>query len=164
MSNFIDAEVAFTGDLFNAPKATGEVRQSVKQTLVAVSKLLAGELERASPVGETNNLAKSWTYAYEDSSMTAKVSSGVEYAAPTELGRKAAPVPRKALEGWVRRVINPGKESRVRSIAFLIARKKAEKPTPGQFFARRTFEATIPALSKAFLGPCGALIVRRLES
>lgn len=48
----------------------------------------------------------------------------------------------KDLIGWIRRKINPGTEQKVRQIAFLIARKIAERGTKSQPFMDRALAQT----------------------
>lgn len=57
-----------------------------------------------------------------DGDPRAVISSGLEYIESVEEGRKAGvPPPASALEGWVKRVINPDPKE-VKGIAFTIAR------------------------------------------
>lgn len=173
--SFLESEFRATGIAENPGAAYAEVRHAVKQQFTGAAQVLVGALRRASPVGVSGDLSNSWTYDYDDAKMAATVSSGAEYAAPTELGRKAKGLPKGALDDWVRHVIRPGPvtlksgrvvsaDSRIKSIAFLIARKKAKQATPGQFFAKKAFEATLPTINATFIGPLGPLIVQRLQT
>lgn len=174
MGDFLTADFFLQGDAFNPPKRDAEIRTAIRQQMILSSEYLVGVLGPATPAGATGVFRRAWYYVYDGIEQTATITPSVEYAAPVELGRKAAGVPSAPLELWVRRKLGVTQEKSVtkngvtvlgfKAIAYLIGRKKKAKATPGQLFATKAFNTAVPAVNAAMLGPLGSLIVQRLDT
>ena len=161
MSEFMDVTGKFTGKLSVPGQAMAEVRDALRQQLTGAGLYLEGELARATPA-YTGAAQRGWFTEYDDDNQTARVANPLEYIVPLELGRRAAFVPVKPLELWVRRKLGVD-DKNARRIAFAISRKKARFPTPGLRFAQTAFEQALPTIQSAFIGPLGPIIVERLS-
>lgn len=164
---FLQAEILITGDALTGGRRESEINRDIKRQLTAAGIFMQSPLAQATPFGVTGEFRRSWVSQIreEGSTMSAVVFPGAtEYALAVELGRKAAPVPIEPLTRWVRRKLQVTDEKRARGIAFYLSKKKAKKPTKGQEFAKKTFEANVSTLNQNFLDPIGAKIVQSLSS
>lgn len=162
---FMSVEVKLDGTAFLPGRAEAEVRHVIKEQLTGASLAYIREVKPATPVGVFGNLQKEWQFAYDDATLTSKIFPGtVEYAQAVELGRKAAPVPIEPLRLWVKRKLGITDPKEIRSVAFLIGRKKKQQATEGQFFATKAWQKSLPVINSAFMEPMGAKIVERLST
>jgi hypothetical protein len=116
----------------------------------ACARVLLAAVTGATPVGVSGDLRRGW---YIDRPKPAQrvVANEVEYLLPTELGRRASPCPIAPLSLWVQRKLQippPAADH----VAFLIARKKAQQDTPGQFFVKKTVDLLFPQFSEQVAG------------
>src|ERR1017187_2948229 len=152
----IDVQVNSTGLIL---KASGAFQKNLlgelnKQFILSGQFLLA-EVQKATPVGASAELRRGWfmdvkmisTEGGEVAQVT--ISNPSEYLEPTELGRKASPVSlegQKSMALWVTRKLGITDPKKVKSVVFLICRKKKVTATKGQFFMRATVEKCIPVV------------------
>ena len=160
---FIDARIEFVGDVFSASRASSETRRVIGQQLTGAAFYLEGEMIQATPVGATGVLRASWASEYDPQQMEATVFNNAEHMFPTELGRKAAWVPIKPLQLWVKRKLGISDEKKSLGVAIAISKHKSENPTEGQHFVQKTYDDAVPVLQKNFLNVVGAEIVKSLS-
>ena len=148
------------GLLLSSPQKFDEqFMERFNQVLINGGRYLHAELQKNTPVGATGNLRREWKMdvVYVDGfsdghggrMVQVNIYNPAVYIEPTEYGRRASPISkegRKSLELWVTRKL--GKTlAEAKSIAFLIARKKALHPTKGQHFVYRTLGYALPLIA-----------------
>lgn len=142
----------------NAEKRVMKVLDSEIQN---VSRFVLAEVQKATPVGVTGHLRRAWFMIVRKYQVT--ISNPSVYLNSLELGRPAAPISREgriSLRLWVRRVMGVP-EDQADHVTFLIARKKSKKPTPGQFFIKKTLNKIWPRIISYFASPA---VVNRISA
>lgn len=157
------AELKAETILTQTDAAAKAARRAVFVQLVAAASFLQGEIARATPVGVTGALRKSWTTFRDEANLRTGVTSGLVYVLPTELGRKAAMPPVEPIKLWVERKLGLS-DPESAGVAWAIAKKKSREFTPGQHFVEKAFDDGVRVLEQRLLGE-GMLvnIVKRLD-
>lgn len=151
----IKINVEQSGLILTAPdRYQTEVLDKLNGMIIRAGMYLLAELQKNTPVGATGSLRRGWkmdtSYVSVDGGrlVVVNIYNPLGYNEPTNMGRKAAPISqrgRESLRLWVQRKL--GKSlAEAKSIAFLIARKKALFPTPGQKYIEKTLDATLPRI------------------
>jgi len=138
------ARLKVFGRLLTRSNLISGVRNRVNKALADSAETMLKDLRDATPVGATGQLRDGWFVKPLPRNLqvfirnSARSPSGFPYLLPTELGRRAAPVPIPPLDAWVQAKfgVSPPEST---SIAFAISRKKARSRTPGQHFVEKTF-------------------------
>lgn len=133
------------GLIFRTPEALALAAQQVRGTLTAIVQDLEREVKiraRQRPDGRDGRFmghlegSIAGEVRGQGLELTGVVNSPMPYAPVVELGRRPGKFPPLGpIQLWVRRKLNVP-ESRVRGVAFLIARKIAAQGFPGRFMFR----------------------------
>lgn len=132
-----------------------ESRKGMREIFRKIGIDMVEKFKEATPIGAYGKLANSWRLSpmRQNSNVIAfEVTNTMVYANAVEQGRKPAPVNPKYLYAWVKAKFRtkPRTQKEVRIIARRIANMKKYRYTPGQEFARRTFERNAPRYVSEF--------------
>lgn len=142
MSLTIDLKV--DGALFKTGNPDAVINREMTAAMHASTQHLRGLIMPKTPVGVSAALRGGTqakvTGAGSDRSIDGRVFNPVAYGMPVELGRRPGKQPpSSALELWVRRKLGVP-ENRVKSVAFLVARKIGRKGTNAVQMFAKSFE------------------------
>jgi ribosomal protein L18 len=151
----IRVEIELKGLFFAKDKKfMRSILNDLNKKIITSAKFLESELIRNTPVGVTGKLRRDWKTEIEWSTenevkmVKVTISNPSVYAQVVDEGRRAAPVSkegRKSLELWAMRKLKVT-EKESKTVAFLIARKKANQPTKGKNFVRKTLDDVLPKI------------------
>ena len=138
-------EVKVDGALMKGANASAVVDREMNAAMHASTQHMRGLVIPKTPVGVTAMLRggtqATVTSSGSDFSIDGRVFNPSAYGLPVELGRMAGKrqPPSSALEMWVRRKLNVP-ENRVKSVAFLVARKIGRQGTKAVEMFAKAFE------------------------
>ncbi|MBI2397734.1 MAG: hypothetical protein HYV17_08040 [Xanthomonadales bacterium] len=140
--------------LANAWKSAPEiVREEMLVAVMEADSLLLREVQDRTPVGVGGGGGlKGSIFGSEEvlaDNVLGVVSTAMPYAVPVELGTKPHFPPVAALRDWVEAKLGVD-PSESESVAFLVARKIAQKGTEGAFMFQRTFAETQAQIVEMF--------------
>jgi hypothetical protein len=148
--------------LFNGTASRIVTEQLTADTEYAVN-AIKGEAMPLTPVGATGLARGAWQTSVNvggaEAAVLGRVFNLMGYAVPLERGAKPHWPPRGALDLWVRRKLGVP-EKQVRSVAFLIARKIAQRGTSGHAMAFKALERAEPKIQARFRAGLAAIAQR----
>lgn len=157
-------EVKVSGALFKERGAEKLVNDELAAAMNASTQLLRGAIIPKTPVFQSHlRQATQASVSGSGRSIEGRVFNPMSYGIPVELGRtpgKKQP-PSSALELWVRRKLNVP-ENKVKSVAFLVARKIGKQGTKAVKMFERSFNESKGAINHLF-DRAAARIVERLS-
>lgn len=161
----ITAEVNVRGGAIASATSQTIVGEELSAAMHASTQHIRGLIIPASPVFQgTLRQGTQATVSTTGTAMdiTGRVFNPVAHGVPVELGRRPGKKqpPSSALELWVRRKLGVP-ENRVKSVAFLVARKIGQKGTKAVLMFQKSLAAATPTVNR-FFDRAVARIVQRL--
>lgn len=141
----LETEFKVAGKLLaGGPERTAIVDRELGAAMHASTQMFRGLIIPATPVGVSGTLrgatAASVSTSGSPASIDGRVFNPIAYGMPVELGRSAGKQPpSSALELWVRRKLGVP-ENRVKSVAFLVARKIGRQGTKAVEMFTKAFD------------------------
>lgn len=127
------------GPFWESGRSEARAAKGAYQALLKAGLVLQSAVVQNTPVGVAGALRRAWFLKQDRAQLSVSVVNPMEYALAVEQGRRPAFPPLKPIELWVRRKLGIPQPAAA-FVALAIARKKAHRRTPGQKFAKNTFQ------------------------